>query len=164
MLIIEDGTGLPDAQAYSDAAALQAYAALRGIDISAYDEPKQEAALVVGAQDWIDGEHQYRGEKLVEDQALSFPTDEDGLPDSIPLANIKAAILHLQGLLLVDLSKVSTSGQVTSEAKSVGSLSKSIAYKEGTAQVYSRVLPKSLINLLQPYFKFSGGFGSLKRW
>ena len=54
--------------------------------------------------------------------------------------------------------------QVTSEAKSVGSLSKSIAYKEGTAQVYSRVLPKSLTNLLQPYLKFSGGFGSLKRW
>ena len=164
MLIIEDGTGKSDAQAYADAAALQSYAALRGINISAYNEAAQEAALVVAAQDWIDGEHQFRGEKLVDDQALSFPTDEDGFPDSIPLANIKAAILHLQGLLLVDLSALSTSGQVTSESKSVGSLSKSTTYKEGTAQVYSRVLPKSLTNLLQPYLKFSGGFGSLRRW
>ena len=161
-IVVEDGTGLSNAQTYIDTTYLAAYALERAIDVSGHDSTAQEAAIVVSAKDWIDGEHTFSGEKYVETQSMEFPRDADGVPAKIKQANASAAILQLQGLLLVDVSTVSLGGQVVSESSGLASLSESTTYKEGTAQVYSRVLPKSLKNLLQPFL--SGAAGSLKRW
>ena len=154
-IVVETGAGLSNAQAYCDYNYLHAYLTERGITHS-HSQPSMEAALVVAAKDWIDGQHEIADEKLVSTQALKFPTKKFGLPDDIKLANAKAAWLQLQGLLLVDQSTLSLSGAVASESKAVGPLSKSVSYESGTAQVYARVLPKDLTNLLKPYL-FSGG-------
>ncbi len=161
-IVVENGTGLSNAQAYCDYNYFHAYVTERGITHS-HSQATIEAALVVAAKDWIDGYHSFIGEKLVSTQALQFPrlfedavTYPDSFPAEIKLANAKAAWLQLQGLLLVDQSTLSLSGAVTAESKSVGALSKSVSYESGTAQTYARVLPKDLTNLLKPYL-FSFG-------
>jgi hypothetical protein len=155
-IIVEDGTGLADAQCYCSLEYLDAYLEERGLEHDHSDADK-ERALVIAAKDWIDGYHTFNSEKLVSTQALKFPTEDDGLPADILLANAKAAHLYLHDLLLVDLSLVSTSGEVESESKSIGTLSKSTSYRAGTAQRYSRVLPRDLTNLLQPYLYAGSG-------
>lgn len=161
-IVVEDGTGLSNAQAYVDAVYLDAWMAERGYTTTA-TEPEKEAALVVSAKDWIDGEHDFANEKLIEDQALEFPRTVFGFPEAIKQANAQAAYLQLNGALLVDTSTISTSGVVESESKSVGSLSKSVTYKNGSAQIYGRILPKSLTNLLKPYLSNAGGLGVVYR-
>lgn len=155
-VIVEDGTGKSDAQCYCDHTYVLNYLAERGITHS-YTQSAIEGALVISAKDWIDGQHTFRYEILVEDQALSFPRAVFGFPSNIPLANCKAAILQLKGALLVDTSKISTSGTVTSESKQLGPLSKSVTYKDGTDQTYYRVLPVDLTRLLKPYLLKSTG-------
>lgn len=160
-IIVEDGSGVTDANSYASVTDLDAYATHR-LDLSGYSTDQKEAALVVASADWVDGHHSFRGEKLVSTQGLKFPTDEDALPADVVTAALKAAMLQLQGLLLVDLSTVSTAGEVESESKSLGTLSKSASYRAGTAQVYGRVLPKDLTSLLKPYLA-TGGLGVVYR-
>ncbi len=162
-IIVEDGTGKSNSQCYCDVAYLDAYLLERGITSTATTTAK-EAALVVSAKDWIDGQHEFIDVKLDEDQAMEFPREDTdiGLPDDIVLANAKAAYLQLQGLLLVDISSISTSGIIESESKDLGPLSKSVTYKSGSAQIYGRILPKDLTNLLKPYLSNSG-FGTVSR-
>lgn len=162
MIIVEDGSGLPNAQAYCDVPYLDAWMAERGYTTTAL-EPAKEAALVVSAKDWIDGQHEFANEKLTENQALEFPRTVFGFPEDIKIANANAAYLHLNGALLVDTGSISTSGVIESESKAVGSLSKSVTYKSGSAQIYGRILPKQLTNLLKPYLANSGGLGVVYR-
>ena len=157
-IVAEDGTGLSNAQCYCDVAYLDAYLTERGLD-HGHNTADKEAALVIAAKDWIDGEHAFANEKLTDNQALQFPRTGCGFPDAIKQANALAAHLHLHSSLLVDTTAISTSGTVESESKAVGSLSKSVTYKSGSAQIYSRILPKNLTNLLKPYLLNSGGLG-----
>jgi len=151
-IIVEDGTGLTTAQAYCSVEFLRAYCAERGIE---FDESNDqvEAALVIAAKDWIDGEHEFNSSPFVDGQALKFPTEVDGLPNAIKTANAHAAVLHLQGLLLVDYAAQNIKGDIVSESSGLGVLSESITYKN--SQTYSRRLPPSLNNLLKPYLAFT---------
>lgn len=155
-IVVEDGSGVPGAQSYASVAELDAYAVYR-LDLTNYNTAQKEAALVIASTDWMDGTHTFRSEPLTTDQGLFFPTVQDGFPTAIKTAALKAALLQLQGLLMVDLTKISQSGAIESESKSVGPLSKSVTYKSGTAQLYARILPADLTNLLKPYLSPSGG-------
>ena len=159
-IIVEDGTGVVGADSYASVSDLDTYATHR-LDLTDYTTADKESALVIASVDWVDGQHTFRGEPLTEGQGLHFPTDRDGLPLAVKNAAMKAALLQLQGLLMVDLTAISTTGAVESESKSVGPLSKSVSYREGTAQRYSRVLPADLEKLLRPYL--AGGIGFTKR-
>lgn len=150
-IIVEDGTGVTNADSYASVSDLDTYATHR-LDVSGYTTAQKESALVI-ATDWVGQYHSFRGDKLVATQGLHFPTDDDAFPDDIVTATLKAALLQLQGLLLVDLSAVSQSGDVESESKAVGPLSKSVSYRSGTARVYSRTIPKDITNLLRPYYE-----------
>lgn len=70
MLIIEDGTGKPDAESYATAADLAVYAVKFGVTIPA-DEPTQEALLRRAALA-MDG-MVWKGRKMDSDQALAWP-------------------------------------------------------------------------------------------
>jgi len=155
-IIVENGTGLPNAVAYCDYAYFHNYVTMRGLQYS-HSVETVEAALVVAAIDWIDGEHEFANDKLKTTQSLKFPRTVFGFPTSIKEANAHAAWLHLNKLLLPDLSLISQSGDIESESKQLSVMSKSVTYAAGTSQKYSRVLPKSLNLLLRPYLSFSGG-------
>lgn len=87
-LIIEDGTGKPDADSFVTAAELVGYAAKYGATIPA-DEPAQESLLRRAALA-MDG-YTWKGTRTNGDQALSWPrrdvtVDERTLPSvSIPV-------------------------------------------------------------------------------
>lgn len=160
--VVEDSSGVTGANSYVSVAELAAYAEFRLV-LTGYTEAQQQAALVIASSDWVDGYHSFRSEPLTETQGLFFPTVQDGLPEAVKEAAMKAALLQLQGLLLVNLSSVSVSGEVESTAKSVGPLSTSTTYRSGTSQRYSRLLPKDLTSLLNPYLLAGSGLGNVYR-
>ena len=92
---------------------------------------------------------------------MGLPTDEVAIAD-ITSGAAQAAWQQLNGFLFVPMTTQSANGSVSSESKSVASLSKSVTYEEGTARTntFSTTLIK---NLLKPYIKSgAGGFNSYR--
>lgn len=160
---VEDGTGITGANAYIATTFLDSWAASRAYDLSAYDAAAKEAAITISSSDWIDLYHNFKGEPLSATQGLKMPTNETVYDDKWRSLVANAAYMQLKGLLLVDESLISTSGTVESESKSLGPLSKSVAYAKGTAQTYRRKTP-SLDAAIRTYLSFSDGLGTMRRW
>lgn len=161
-IIVENGTGLSNAQCYCTYAQYHAVVTELGLQHS-HSEEQTEPAIVSAAKRWIDGQHDFAGSKLVTTQAMKFPTDRDGLPADIVRANALAAWYHLQGALLVNTVSIPANGEVISIRKKLDVLETETQYQPGTAQFYSRILPADLENLLAPYLKQSTGFGRVVR-
>ena len=115
-LIVEDGTGVADANSYLDQTTFEDYAESRGYDISAYSDDEQIEAALIRATDWIDATYRSRWPGVRSngtDQGLMWPrkagsisygefyassylttvTDAEGLPiavDAIPVALVRA--------------------------------------------------------------------------
>lgn len=100
-LIIEDGTGKPDAESYASAADLVMYAGKFGVAIPA-DEPAQEALLRRAALA-MDGKT-WKGRKTNSEQALSWPRREVRLDDEIKPDNyLPARIQYGQMALAAEI-------------------------------------------------------------
>jgi hypothetical protein len=118
-LIVEDGTGRKDAEAYISVADADAYRTAFGDSTwaawDAANAAQKEAALRRGAQ-YLDGKHRFKGVKTHSGQALSFPRtgvlDADGreiasdtVPKEVARANCEAALRALKGELAKDLDR-----------------------------------------------------------
>jgi hypothetical protein len=68
MLIVETGEGLENSESYIDLDYLTAYAIKRGLDIAGITETN-----IIKAKDYFESAYQFKGTKLKETQALSFP-------------------------------------------------------------------------------------------
>lgn len=134
-LIVEDGSGLSDAEAYASVAFADDYCEKRGIAVWAtYTTTQKEVRLRNGAE-YLDNEYRGRliGVKRTDTQARLFPRfqleDEDGryvshesVPTRVAQANVEAALrddLHLA---------VDKPGSITAESKEIGPLKKSTTY------------------------------------
>lgn len=160
MLIVEDGTGKADAQAYIDTAYLDQYATLRGEDISTFTDQQKEAAIFLCANDYIDVMYSFLGNKLNAEQGLSLPTDEVDLTVTavhrdIQEANANGAILHLKGRLFVNPIDNENSGVIKSQSSKVDVIEESFEYFEGTKREVRYPTP-IIDRLLSPY---TGGAG-----
>lgn len=161
MLIVEDGTGKTDAQAYIDVAYLDQYATLRGEDLSTFTEPQKESAIYIGCNDFIDVFYTFKGNKLNADQGLALPTDEVDLTDvatrrDIQEANANGAILHLKEVLLANPTDQNYNGRIKSESSKLDVLEESTEYFEGT-EVVTQFNTPIIDRLLKPYLGFGGG-------
>lgn len=76
MLVIEDGTGLTNADSYIDVIFADAYFLKRGI--TQWDALTNQESLIIRAMDYIENNYSYKGTKLVSTQALQFPRLIDG--------------------------------------------------------------------------------------
>ena len=162
-IVIEDGTGKSNAQSYCDYTFYHAFVTEMGLQHS-HSEEQTEPALVTATKRWVDWQHEFAGDKLVETQALEFPRDNDiGLPLKVKQATAYAAWLHLHNALLVDTTALSVSGETLSERKKLDMLETEKTYAEGSAHTYSRILPADLESLLRPYLKSNTGFGRAVR-
>src|SRR5690606_27756416 len=88
-LIVEDGTGLPNAEAYISVADADSYFAKRGNSAwAALTVDAKEVALRLGA-DYMAAVYGPRwcGERLTDTQALDWPRDEQGVPEAVKRAN-----------------------------------------------------------------------------
>ena len=112
-LIIEDGTGKADAQAYVDAAGARTYATLRGVALPADDSAVE--ALLVQATDYLEGlRAEYQGAKTwpvaVADpvhaaQALQWPRVDvyiDGADTAFPSDAIPRELVAAQCQLVIE--------------------------------------------------------------
>jgi hypothetical protein len=114
MFIVEDGTGLSDANSYVSLDWANSYFADRGNTSwsGALDAEKQVA--LVKATDYIDASYDFPGEILVSSQALKWPranaTDKygetlEGIPVILMKATAELAVRALSEELLQDIEK-----------------------------------------------------------
>lgn len=151
---VEDGTGLPDANAYASVEFADAYFSERGVTAWTGDDAKKQTAIIL-ATDYIEtlperwgGEPTKPGE-----QALKFPRDKwAGVPVGVKRACCQYALRSLSAKLLPDPT-VDPSGQaITKITKKADVLEKSIEFADPhTSKVQTfRKYPEA-DSLLVPY-------------
>jgi hypothetical protein len=129
-LVVEDGTGLADANSYISVADADTYHSDRGhTDWTAAAAEEKEQALILATQ-YLDGRYRkrWKGYKSTTGQALSWPRlnvrDEDGysldgtIPARLTYATAEAALAQIKGTELSP--ELERGGQVRRER--VGSL------------------------------------------
>jgi hypothetical protein len=164
-LVIEDGTGVTDANSYIDLDDLEAYATERGLTISSADAGNE--ILILRAMDYIEA-RPFQGKKYLADQALQWPRDLvyiDGYligVDVIP-ANLKKALCQLvveqvAGVPLYPEAKTSTTvgnitretvGPLTTEYSAVGTVASSSPIKIASVELFLKPLLSGCGNALQ---------------
>jgi hypothetical protein len=148
-LIVEDGTGLSDAESYVSVADLTTYAGKRGLTITggAVSEQKLREAT-----EYVDVLRRYKASRSSVSQVRQFPrtglTDWDGLAVTGVPSRVKDAVCYLAIVaesesLFVDLDR---GGRVKSE--SVGPISTTYMDDAPAGKVYAVVE-----RLLAPYFR-----------
>jgi hypothetical protein len=166
-VIVETGTGRSDANSYLGVADTDAYVAayVGSTPWAAATSAAKERALMQATQHLdIEYEGRWRGRKALSTQALSWPrvggVDNEGFTiasNGVP-ENLKRACaeLALRVVLGDELHGVVTEpGDVASESKSLGPLSKSVTYVGGKPAGGYRY-PK-VEALLKPLLEVSGG-------
>lgn len=146
---------------YISLADFKAWADLRAYDYSSYTDAQIEAATVISAVDFIDPNYTFKGAKVSDTQSMDLPTSEVAIADILNGA-AQATWQQLKGFLFVDQSTQSVNGKVTSESSSVGSLSESVEYEEGTA-LSTTYNTTQITNFLRPYLAFGSGSFDSKR-
>jgi hypothetical protein len=134
--VVEDGTGLPNANSYSDVAYADEYFEERGITAWAGDEAQKQTWLIQ-ATDYIQQVFGSRfvGTKATVEQALAWPrafaTTRDGVDldnDIVPLAVIRAccqyALRAIQGPLMPDPLVSAEGYNVVTTRKKIGPIEK----------------------------------------
>jgi hypothetical protein len=163
--VVEDGTGLPDANSYATAADMVAHFTDRGVDLAGFSTTQIEQALV-RATDYLETNFKFVGFKESKDQGLSWPRyanfdDRDGfnfdpVPDPLVKALYEYALealygdLYPSGQLAAPSPAPGTSGTVLSAPvsrtrKKIGEIEKDIWYnvRAGSATGELRPIPKA---------------------
>lgn len=102
-LIIEDGTGKSDSDAYIDLDYAKSYFDKMNYDYTCYEDPAIERSILM-ATEYIDFRFPYRGRKYKDDQALAWPRYicEAVLPEKIKKACAEYAFLSLKDELIIN--------------------------------------------------------------
>lgn len=139
----------------------KAWADLREYEYSNYLDSEISASTVRTAIDFLDPNYTFKGTKSDELQVMQLPTTEVSIAN-IQNAAAQAVWQDLKGFLFVAMESQSVNGQIASEDKKLGPLSKSVSYVEGTART-SEYSTSIIDNLLRPWLaNISSGFNSLR--
>lgn len=141
MIVVEGGTGLANANSYGSYAEFVAYWSDRGFTPTR-TQAQIEADLIISTQ-YIELNNVFKGSLATETQALSWPrkdcADKHGraIANNVVPYQVKNALFEYarrQGeTALQPDQQPNTNGQIVSESKSLGALSKSVTYKEDSA-------------------------------
>ena len=162
MFVVEDGTGLPDANSYVSVQEYRDYFSDRGIDVLSETDLEIEGRLVRGT-DFIDLQYAFLGTTSYNIQALQFPriaTDiygvvvDLGVPKAVKYASIEIAKQLTNNINLY----VDEELNVTSKSSEVGPIKESKSYKETMSSSVDRFKQVNL--LLKPYLSSPAGFTS----
>lgn len=108
-ITVEDGSGVADANAYVDVAAVKAYAEQRGVTLPSDDE--EIAAMIIKATDYLESfACKYQGRKTDCDQSLQWPRTgvvlccadypSNQIPKQLKSAQCAAILIQNEGLVL----------------------------------------------------------------
>lgn len=113
-LIVEDGSNVAGANSYNSVSELKAYAKLRGVDLSSFDNATI-SGWAIDAMDWIESyRNQFKGIKTYEDQSLQWPRKSDPLWGSlfiqidginVPSDSLPKELKSLHAQLVIERSK-----------------------------------------------------------
>lgn len=149
-LIVEDGTGKPDAQTYASESELAQFAADRGITLK-----KSASVLLLLASDYLEAQT-YREERLVQGQALSWPRTVYGLPSAIKRAQIMLAVL-------ADTTDLMPTLPVESSASVIKRVKVDVIEKEYADVQQLRTAPVfPPVDALLKQYRRGGSFGSAR--
>lgn len=160
-LIIEDGTGVANANSYVSLVDARAWAALRGVSLPAVDADAEVALMK--AMDFIEALRlRFSGSKTLSTQSLQWPRtgatldgvalDDDAMPSELRSAQVQLAIDSTS----VDLQPTGTGQEVLREKIDVIE----VQYAERGAGTVQPQLNKAMA-FLEPLFKNSG-FSTLR--
>ena len=157
--VVEDNTGLEDANAYIDVAFLDNYAEFI-YDITALTTEQKEAAIVKTTMNYIDVNYEFAGSPLNPLQALQFPTDLHSIDNKIRRAVADAVIVELKGELFLTIDPT---GKIKSVMSKLDVLEKETVYQDNTSTYQSSFgKTPTTDKLLNPYLSYSGG--AFARW
>lgn len=156
-LVVEDGSGLPDSQAYATAEQVAAYATARGLT---FIPDAMGDAAILRATTWLDGAYQARFPGVRthgRQQGLQWPrkhaSDAEGgaiAPDEVPTeiiaASCEAAIREMAAPGA--LSPIVTPGKIMSAASVTGAVS--VQYKAGGGVDGQRQVLTAIDDILAP--------------
>ena len=155
-LVVETGSGMPDAESYLSVADFRTYCEARGLTVDGDDTVAEQKLRI--ATGYIDTVRRYKGSRLQVSQSLEFPrdslTDFGGLPVTGVPARVKNACAELAYKafsedLYTDLDR---GGMVKSQ--SVGPIS--VTYADGAPAGKQFV---SAMKLLDPYVRDNSQVG-----
>ena len=146
-LVLEDGTGLTNAESYVDESYVNAYFLKRGITEWAGLTNREQ--LIIRAMDYIENNYTYQGTKLISTQALQFPrliNGETVYPIALKNAVCELALKSNEEDLLADTDK-------TTIREKVGALEVEYDPNQDNTKSYNYVN-----KLLAPYLVSTSSF------
>lgn len=143
MLIVENGTGLANANAYVSVEFADEYFSARGNQTWAGLDNAVKEATIIKATDYLEAVYfdKWQGERLKSDQTLSFPRSPFGMPTKFKSAVCELAIRANAGELMSDIERLTTK-------EKVGSIEVEYAQNTDPATKYAYVA-----SLLKPFLK-----------
>lgn len=158
--IVEDGTGVADANSLCAVAFADSYFLDRGIVAWAGVTAAKETALV-RATDYIETRFglKFRGDVVDVNQALSWPRTDAGADDIVPLGVRKAASEYALRALTTTLAPDPTTDEsgrvVASKSEKVGPISETTTFV-GSSVVTFKPYPAADL-LIKPWLRSNGG-------
>lgn len=155
-LVVEDGTGKPDANSYESVAEFSAYCSARGMEITANFTPTAQEQALIKAAEFIDLTKgpRFKGRRLLVTQALEFPraclfekdfcTPITGVPNKLKYAQSEYAFRELTspGSLMPDPVVDDTGMQLLQTIEKVGPIEESKRFV-GSAPKSVKSFPKA---------------------
>lgn len=157
-MIVEDGTGIADADSYVGVEFADDYFSARGVSAWADLEAEAKEQSLIKATDYIDSVFQWYGKKEFENQALRFPrvnirdyegAEIKGIPLCLKQAVCDAAMIVSNGTELFQTKN--ENGDVVSET--ITSLSFTYAKNESSEKTTSTTLYDSINTKLRGLFR-----------
>lgn len=153
MFIVEDSTGLSNANSLASVQDFKDYYSLRNVNISTLTDTQIEGFLVLGT-DYIVQKYDFIGSKLKDTQSLPFPrvvNNETIFPTNVKYATILLAFKSQNGSLLADSQQ-----QVKKEKVDV----LEVEYMDGSS---SEVVYNDVLGYLKPYLSNAGNVYNISR-
>lgn len=144
--VAEDGTGLPNSNAYGDVSGADDYFADRGVETWADLGTAEKQIALIKATDYIENRFNFLGSVYNDDQALKFPrvyldASDPQMPANLLKAMYEYALRTLDGELAPDLEFDAKGLQVESKKEKVGPIEESTTYKTGASILTLRPYP-----------------------
>ena len=102
-LVVENGTGLPDANSYCDLDFAIEYCTMKGYTDWLKLSENQQKIFIIRGTEFVDNFYTWKGIRHKQSQSMAFPRDDiydddrypvDGIPDKLKKACIEAAFLN----------------------------------------------------------------------
>lgn len=102
-LVVENGTGLPDANSYCDLDYAVEYCTMKGYTDWLKLSENQQKIFIIRGTEFVDNFYTWKGIRHRQSQSMAFPRDDiydddrypvDGIPDKLKKACVEAAFLN----------------------------------------------------------------------